>query len=122
MSASTSCGRASASVEDRGRSLCRRQSTRLETVGLAFHVMNGFDLPPGSIGVSATTGGEGGGVNGYETTEWTAVSDMKNLRYYIRTYDNFDVRMIDLSKADLNAKQIKFISLDKPQTVKGLMP
>jgi penicillin V acylase-like amidase (Ntn superfamily) len=47
---------------------------------------------------------------------------MKNLRYYIRTYDNFDVRMIDLSKADLNAKQIKFISLDKPQTVKGLMP
>jgi choloylglycine hydrolase len=92
------------------------------TVSLAFHVMNGFDLPPGSIGVSATAGGEGGGIDGYETTEWTAVSDMKNLRYYIRTYDNFDVRMIDLNKADLNAKQMKFISLDKAQTVKELTP
>jgi choloylglycine hydrolase len=97
-------------------------ATSSDTVGLAFHVMNGFDLPPGSIGVSATTGGEGGGVDGYETTEWIAVSDMKNLRYYIRTYDNFDVRMIDLGKADLNAKQIKFISLDKLQTVQDLTP
>jgi choloylglycine hydrolase len=97
-------------------------ATSNDTVSLAFHVMNSFDLPPGSIGVSATTGGEGGGVNGYETTEWIAVSDMKNLRYYIRTYDNFDIRMIDLGKADRNAKQIKFISLDKPQTVKDLTP
>ena len=77
---------------------------------------------PGSIGVSATAGGECGGINGYETTEWTAVSDMKNLRYYIRTYDNSDVRMIDLGKADLNARQIKFISLDKPPTVTDLTP
>ena len=30
--------------------------------------------------------------------------------------------MIDLGKADLNAKQIKFISLDKPQTVTDLTP
>jgi choloylglycine hydrolase len=97
-------------------------ATSAASVGLAFHVMNGFDLPPGSIGVSATTGGEGGGVDGYETTEWIAVSDMKNLRYYIKTYDNFDVRMIDLGKADLNAKQIKYIALDQPQTVKDLTP
>jgi choloylglycine hydrolase len=97
-------------------------ATSSKTVGLAFHVMNGFDLPPGSIGVSATAGGEGGGINGYETTEWTAVSDMKNLRYYIRTYDNSDVRMIDLGKADLNARQIKSISLDKPPTVTDLTP
>jgi penicillin V acylase-like amidase (Ntn superfamily) len=47
---------------------------------------------------------------------------MKNLRYYIRTYDNMDVRMIDLNKADLNAKQIKFIALDQPQSVRDLTP
>ena len=41
-------------------------ATTAETVGLAFHVMNGFDIPPGSIGVSAAAGGEGGSVNGYE--------------------------------------------------------
>jgi choloylglycine hydrolase len=97
-------------------------ATSNATVLLAFHVMNGFDLPPGSIGVSATTGGEGGGIDGYETTEWIAVADMKNLRYYIRTYDNMDIRAIDLRKADLNAKQIKFIALDQPQTVQDLTP
>ena len=91
-------------------------------VVLAFHIMNGFDLPPGSIGVSATTGGEGGGIDGYETTEWIAVADMKNLRYYIRTYDNMDIRVIDLGRADLNAQQIKFVSLDQAQTVLDLTP
>jgi len=95
-------------------------ATTSETVGVAFHIMNGFDIPPGSIGVSAAGGGEGGGVDGYETTEWTAASDMKNLRYYIRTYDNQDLSMVDLKKAELNAKQIMFIPLDKPQTARDL--
>lgn len=97
-----------------------RLATTSETIGLAFHMMNGFDIPPGSIGVSAAAGGEGGGVNGYETTEWTAASDMKNLRYYIRTYNNQDLSMVDLKKADLNAKQMTFIALDKPQTARDL--
>jgi choloylglycine hydrolase len=97
-----------------------RLATTGETVGMAFHMMNGFDIPPGSIGVSAAAGGEGGGVNGYETTEWTAVSDMKNLRYYIRTYNNQDLSMVDLKKADLNAKQMTFIAIDKPQTARDL--
>ena len=99
-----------------------KPATSNATVLLAFHVMNSFDLPPGSIGVSATTGGEGGGIDGYETTEWISVVDMKNLRYYIRTYDNMDIRVIDLGKADLNAGQIKFIGLDQPQTVQDLTP
>ena len=47
---------------------------------------------------------------------------MKNLRYYIRTYDNMDIRVIDLGRADLNAQQIKFVSLDQAQTVLDLTP
>ena len=97
-------------------------NTSSETVGMAFHLMNPFDLPPGSIGTSAKGGGEGGGVDGFETTEWTAVSDLKNLRYYIKTYDNADVRMIDLGKTDLNAEAIKMIDLDQKQVVKDLTP
>ncbi len=97
-------------------------NTSNETVGLAFHLMNGFDLPPGSIGTSAKAGGEGGGVDGFETTEWTAVSDLKNLRYYIKTYDNADLRMVDLGKTDLNAEAIKMIDLDQKQVVKDLTP
>jgi choloylglycine hydrolase len=96
--------------------------TSNETVGLAFHLMNNFDLPPGSIGTSAKGGGEGGGVDGFETTEWISVSDLKNLRYYIKTYGNADLRMVDLSKTDLNAEAIKMIDLDQKQTVKDLTP
>ncbi len=96
--------------------------TSSATVGLAFHLMNNFDLPPGSIGTSAKGGGEGGGVDGFETTEWTSVSDLKNLRYYIKTYDNADLRMVDLSKTDLNAEAIKLIDLDQKEVVKDLTP
>jgi choloylglycine hydrolase len=96
--------------------------TSSATVGLAFHLMNNFDLPPGSIGTSAKGGGEGGGVDGFETTEWTAVSDLKNLRYYIKTYDNADLRMVDLSKTDLDAEAIKLIDLDQKQVVKDMTP
>jgi choloylglycine hydrolase len=96
--------------------------TSSATVGLAFHLMNNFDLPPGSIGTSAKGGGEGGGVDGFETTEWTAVSDLKNLRYYIKTYDNADLRMVDLSKTDLDAEAIKLIDLDQKQIVKDMTP
>lgn len=97
-------------------------ATSAETVGLSFHIMNAFDLPPGSIGTSASAGGEGGGVSGYETTEWIAASDMKNLRYYVRTYENSNIRMIDLRKAVQNLKEIKFIPLDQKQTVQDLTP
>lgn len=99
-----------------------KPNTSNETVGLAFHLMNAFDLPPGSIGTSAKGGGEGGGVDGYETTEWISVSDLKNLRYYIKTYDNADLRVVDLRKTDMNAEAIKVIDLDQKQVVKDLTP
>jgi len=94
--------------------------TTEEAVKTSFHVMNGFDIPPGSIRTSAAAGGEGGGVTGFETTEWTATSDLKNLRYYIRTYGNPDVRYVDLRKADLDAKAMKFIPLDQPWAARHL--
>ena len=47
---------------------------------------------------------------------------MKNLRYYIRTYDNQDLSMIDLKKADLNARQMVFIPLAKTQSARDLYP
>ncbi|MBK5959160.1 hypothetical protein CCR97_13215 [Rhodoplanes elegans] len=96
--------------------------TSAETVGLAFHIMNGFDLPPGSIGTSAAAGGEGGGVDGFETTEWTSAIDLKNLRYHIRTYENQDVRVVDLKKAAEGLKAIRFIPLDQKPVVRELVP
>ncbi|NVO16495.1 MAG: choloylglycine hydrolase family protein [Rhodoplanes sp.] len=97
-------------------------ATSAEAVGLSFHIMNAFDLPPGSIGTSASAGGEGGGVSGYETTEWIAASDMKNLRYYVRTYENPTIQVIDLAKAAKDLKAIKYIPLDRKPTMKELTP
>jgi choloylglycine hydrolase len=96
--------------------------TTAEAVAITFHLMNGFDLPPGSSQISATGGGESGGVTGYERTEWTAATDMKNLRYHVKMFANPDVRVIDLRKANLDAKTIQFVALDQPQVVRDLTP
>lgn len=98
------------------------QSTSDQSVTAALRLMAGFDLPTGSIQTSATGGGEGGGVSGNETTEWTSASDMKALRYYIRTYDNPDVRYVDLRKAAPTAKSIQFVPLNQPQVIRDLTP
>ncbi len=79
-------------------------ATSAEAVGITYHLMNGFDLPPGSSQISATGGGESGGVTGWERTEWTAVADMKNLRYHVKTFANPDVRVVDLRKAESRRK------------------
>jgi len=98
------------------------QATSDQSVTAALRLMAGFELPTGSIRTSATGGGEGGGVSGNETTEWTSASDMKALRYYIRTYDNPDVRYVDLRKAAPTAKSIQFVPLNQPQVIRDLTP
>ena len=85
--------------------------TSSEAVGVAFHILNNFDIPPGTIRTQAGSNA-GGGVAGIETTEWMAVSDLKNRRYYIRTYAGHETRMFDLMKAKLDAPTITYISLD----------
>lgn len=91
-------------------------------VAMSYHILNGLELPPGSIQTSATGGGEGGGVSGYEITEWTTAADMKNMRYYIKTYDNPDVRMIDLKKVNFDIKEVKYIPLTQTQYITDLTP
>ncbi len=86
--------------------------TSEEAVGTAFHLLNNFDIPPGTIRTEAG-GKTGGGVAGFETTEWMSVSDLKARRFYLRTYGDFQSRMIDLTKADLDAKAIRFIPLNQ---------
>jgi choloylglycine hydrolase len=71
----------------------------------AFHILNQFDIPRGAVrGVE----------NGKEVAEytlWTSASDLKNLRYYFRTYDNSRIRMVDLKAQQLDAREIKTIPM-----------
>ena len=59
---------------------------------MAFHILNQFDIPNGSVINSSV------GKPAAETTEWTAVSDLKNLRWYFRTYQGQAIRMVDLKE------------------------
>ena len=62
----------------------------------AFHILNQFDIPLGSVRDKAD--------GGVELTQWTAVSDLKNLRWYFKTYDDQSIRMVDLKQAVEAAK------------------
>jgi choloylglycine hydrolase len=80
----------------------------------AFHILNQFDIPKG-----AARGLEHGKeVSDY--TLWTSASDLKNLRYYFRTYDNSRIRMVDLKAVDLGARQIRTIFMNGDEQIEDV--
>ncbi|MGK2923371.1 MAG: linear amide C-N hydrolase [Methyloceanibacter sp.] len=74
------------------------QKTARDMVLAGFHIMNQFDIPYGTIREDS------GKETTVEYTQWTTVSDMKNLRFYFKTYGNQSIHMIDLAKAFAAAK------------------
>jgi choloylglycine hydrolase len=59
----------------------------------AFHILNDFDIPLGSVRESE----EGATIPEYTT--WTAASDLKNLRWSFRTFADQSIRSVDLEAA-----------------------
>ena len=97
--------------------------TTQQQVGTAFRILGQFDLPPGSVLLPA--GGAFGGAGStttYEITEWSAVADLKNLVYYIQTYDNPSLRSLNFNRLPLDGGAIKVMALDQPAQVTVLQP
>jgi choloylglycine hydrolase len=46
-----------------------------------------------------------------ETTQWSSFRDLTNRVYYYRTYENFNLRKIDLKKLDFQSNRIKTIPM-----------
>ncbi len=67
--------------------------TAPQAVLQAFHILNNFDIPFGSV-----RGKEDGTVIP-EYTTWTAASDLKNLRWSFRTFADQSIRSVDLKVA-----------------------
>ncbi len=81
--------------------------TAEDAVLSAFHILNQFDIPKGSVENSAI----GGTVQ--EITEWTSVSDLKNLRWYFRTFTDQSIHMVDLKEAVDAAKgEVRTIEME----------
>ncbi len=83
-------------------------ATGAHAVLAAFHILNQFDIPKGSVR-DKTDGG-------LELTQWTTVSDTKTLRWYFKTYDDQTIRVVDVNKAVDAAKgQIRTIKMESEQ-------
>jgi choloylglycine hydrolase len=79
-----------------------------DAVFSAFHILNQFDIPKGSV-INASVGGAQP-----EITEWTAVSDLQNLRWYFRTFQDQSIRVVDLKEALKAADgEIRTIEMEK---------
>ena len=84
-----------------------------ELSNTAWHILGSFDIPPGAISLPATNA-YGGGAGGIEITEWSVVADSKNLVYNLKMFETTNIYTYDMKKMDMNAKEIKYIKLDKP--------
>ena len=85
----------------------------------AFHILNQFDIPKGSAREHAKD--EHGNVVA-DYTLWTSAIDLKAKQYFFRTYDNSEIRMIDLMKMNLDAKDIVKISIEGDERIRPINP
>ncbi|KTD63343.1 linear amide C-N hydrolase [Legionella spiritensis] len=76
-----------------------------EAVLELFHLLNNFDVPKGVVVEKMK------GETYYDHTQWTSAIDLKKKQLFVHTYEDRNLKMIDLSKFDLNAKTIKVIKL-----------
>ena len=76
-----------------------------EAVFQVFHILNQFDIPVGAIRQQE------GSVMHSDYTQITCVKDPHALKYYFKSYDDQDIRFVDLTKFDLDSKVLKKANL-----------
>ena len=78
--------------------------TDQDAVNRAWSMVNTVDIPQGIIYYRSIN-------NHPHFTSYAVVGDLKNRVYYFRTYDNYDIRKVDLSKIDFGKAKLKSASL-----------
>lgn len=71
----------------------------------AFHILNQFDIPQG---VARTVEH---GKTTFDYTQWTTACDLHNKKYYFHTFDNRQIRVVDLMKTAINASTITTVTM-----------
>ncbi len=80
-----------------------QQEDALKTLNLAQHMVSAIHIVKG-MAVDRTPDGK---ISASETTRWSSYRDLTNRVYYFRTYDNFNLRKIDLKKLDLSEGRVR---------------
>lgn len=81
-------------------------ATGHDAVLQTFHILNQFDIPVGAAREE---------INGkieMDSTLATTVKDPENLQYFVRTYEDQTIRMIDLNVFDKQASDLVFINIE----------
>ena len=88
-----------------------------DTVLQAFHILNSFDIPKGLARDDMTADGQ----ILADYTLWTSANDLKAKKFYFRTYENSQIRVVDLMKMDLTADSIATISMyDEKEVIRSM--
>ncbi len=85
----------------------------------AFHLLNNFDIPKGAARDEKKD--EHGNILADYTT-WTSANDLKRKRFYFRTYDKSQIRMVDLMKMNLDSKEITVIPMKGKEVIEEITP
>ena len=85
----------------------------------AFHILNNFDIPKGAARDHEKD--EHGNIVA-DYTLWTSANDLKAKRFFFRTHENSQIRMVDLMKMNLNAKDLTTVSMKGDEVIKPLVP
>ncbi|MDD3471617.1 MAG: choloylglycine hydrolase family protein [Syntrophaceae bacterium] len=87
-----------------------------KNLNLCQHIVDSFAITKGLV-----TGKMSDGKILKETTQWASFRDLGNKVFYFKTYDNPDLRKIDLMKLDFAGGKLKFIDMDEgSQTIKDV--
>ena len=84
--------------------------TAEEGVSFARHILNGFDIPPGSV-ITPAGEGESGGVEGWEMTEWSVVHDLAGQTMYVNTFEHQGWTRVELAKLADGLSEVAMVKL-----------
>jgi len=92
-----------------------------EGVQTARHIINSFDIPPGSVMTPGGTG-ESGGVTGAEITQWTDIIDLENSVIYASSYKHPNLVRVEVKKACEAADGVTYIPMPESDPIPELLP
>lgn len=82
----------------------------------AFHILNNFDIPRGSVRPAPNSETP----DHYDYTVWTSACDLQSKRFYFHTYESRLIRMVDLMKCNLDAKKIVRIKMSDSEHIQDV--